>query len=86
MSDREEDITLGKNFITCPSDIYIHRKDRLQDAGISKMHKQLFKELCQEYSDVFSSDISTLAEPNWLLRTLTQEMVLLSLKSCTTCH
>ena len=47
---------MKKKFITSPADIVIHRKDDLQDAEITKEHQEAFKELCDEYKDIFSTD------------------------------
>ena len=47
-----------KKFITSPADIDIHRKVDLQDAEITKEHQKAFKELCDEYKDIFSIDSS----------------------------
>ena len=43
-------------FITSPADIEVHRKINLQDADISDVHQNAFKELCQEFKDIFSVD------------------------------
>ena len=45
-----------KKFITSPADIDVHRKVYLQDAKITKEHQEAFKELCDEYRDIFSTD------------------------------
>ena len=53
------EIPLGPNekkFITSPADIDVHRKVDLQDAEITKEHQEGFKELCDEYKDIFSVD------------------------------
>ena len=42
-----------KKFITSPADIDIHRKVNLQDAEVTKEHQDTFKELCNEYKDIF---------------------------------
>ena len=47
-----------KKFITSPADIDIHRKVDLQDAEITREHQEAFKELCNEYKDIFSTDSS----------------------------
>ena len=46
--------------ITSPADIDIHRKIDLQDAEITKEHQKPFKELCNEYKDIFSIDSSNI--------------------------
>ena len=45
-----------KKFITSPADIEVHRKVELQDADISDEQQQAFKDLCMEFSDIFSMD------------------------------
>ena len=45
-----------KKFITSPADIDVHRIVDLQDAEITKEHQEVFKELCNEYKDLFSTD------------------------------
>ena len=47
-----------KKFITSPADIDIQKKVDLQDAEITKEHQETFKELCNEYKDIFSMDYS----------------------------
>ena len=42
-----------KKFITSPADIDIHRKVTLQDAEFTKEQQEAFKELCNEYKDIF---------------------------------
>ena len=37
-------------------DIDVHRKDDLQDAEIIKEHQEAFKDLCDGYKDIFSTD------------------------------
>ena len=45
-----------KKFITSPADIEIHRKVKLQDADITDDQRKAFKDLCTEFSDIFSTD------------------------------
>ena len=45
-----------KKFITSPTDIGVHRKVDLQDADITEEQQNAFKELCDEYKDIFSAD------------------------------
>ena len=45
-----------KRFITSPADIDIHRKVDLQDAEVTKEQQKAFKELCNEYKDIFPID------------------------------
>ena len=45
-----------KKFITSPADIEVHRKVKLQDADITEAQQNAFKELCNEFKDIFSMD------------------------------
>ena len=47
-----------KKFITSPADIHVHKKVYLQDTEITKEHQEAFKELYDEYKDIFSTDSS----------------------------
>ena len=65
----EEDITTEvfqkqeeKKFITSPADIEVHRKIELQDADVSEEHQKVFKELCEEFKDIFSVDLSDIGK------------------------
>ena len=49
-----------KKFMTSPADIDIHRKVNLQDAEVTKEQQEAFKELCNEYKDIFSIDSSNI--------------------------
>ena len=51
-----------RKFITSPADIDIHRKVYLQDAEITKEHQETFKELCNDYKDIFSIDSSDIGK------------------------
>ena len=51
-----------KKFITSPADIEVHRKITLQDADISDEHQNAFKELCQEFKDIFSVDLGDIGK------------------------
>ena len=42
-----------KKFITSPADIDVHREVDLQDAEIMREHQEAFRELCDEYKDIF---------------------------------
>ena len=46
--------TKDKRFITSPADIEVHRKTDLLDAPVSEKDKEKFRELCQEFDEVFS--------------------------------
>ena len=53
----EQEVPLGSNekkFITSPADIDVHRKGDLQDAEVTKEQQEAFKEMCNEYRDIFS--------------------------------
>ena len=45
-----------KKFITSPADIEVHQKIELQDANVSDEQQGAFKELCNEFRDIFSVD------------------------------
>ena len=45
---------LEKKFITSPADVQEHRKAELQDAEISEEERAQFKQLCEEFPEVFS--------------------------------
>ena len=49
---------MEKRFITSPADIEVHRKVELQDADITEAQQNAFKDLCMEFSDIFSTDSS----------------------------
>ena len=51
-----------KKIITPPANIDIHRKVDLQDAEITREHQEAFKELCNEYKDIFSIDSSDIGK------------------------
>ena len=42
-----------KKFITSPADIEAHQKIELQDANVSEEQQNAFKELCNEFKDIF---------------------------------
>ena len=48
--------SLEKKFITSLADIEVHRKVELQDADITDEQRKAFKDLCTEFSDIFSTD------------------------------
>ena len=51
-----------KKFITSPADIDVHQKVELQDAEVSEEHQNAFKELCNEFKDIFSVDSSDIGK------------------------
>ena len=51
-----------RNFITSPADIDVHRKVKLQDADVSEKHQNAFKELCNEFNDIFLVDSSDIGK------------------------
>ena len=51
-----------KKFITSQADIEVHRKIELQDADITEAKQNAFKELCNEFKDIFSIDSSDIGK------------------------
>ena len=51
-----------KKFIISPADIDVHWKLELQDAEVSEEHQNVFKELCNEFKDIFSVDSSDIGK------------------------
>ena len=51
-----------KKFITSPADIDVHRKVDLLDAEVTEDQQKAFKELCNEYKDIFSTDSSDIGK------------------------
>ena len=51
-----------KKFITSPADIEVHQKIELQDANVSEEQQNAFKELCNEFKDIFSVDSSNIGK------------------------
>ena len=51
-----------KKFITSPADIDVHHKVELQDADVSEEHQNAFKELCNEFNDIFLVDSSDIGK------------------------
>ena len=51
-----------KKFITSPTDIEVHQKVELQDANVSEEHQKIFKELCEEFKDILSVDLSDIGK------------------------
>ena len=45
---------LEKKFITSPADVDEHRKAELQDAVVTEKERNQFKQLCEEFTEVFS--------------------------------
>ena len=65
LKDQKRKITLEnteKKFITSPADIDVHRKVELQDAEVTEAQQNAFKELCDEYKDIFSTDSSDIGK------------------------
>ena len=54
---------IEKKFITSPADIDVHRKVELQDAEVTEAQQNAFRELCDEYKDIFSTDSSDIGKP-----------------------
>ena len=56
LKEQKRKITLEnteKKFITSPADMDVHRKVDLQDAEVTEAQQNAFKELCDEYKDMF---------------------------------
>ena len=51
-----------KKFITSPTDIEVHQKVELQDTNITEVQQNAFKELCNEFKDIFSIDSSDIGK------------------------
>ena len=51
-----------KKFITSPADIEVHQKVELQDADITEEEQNAFKELCDEFKDIFYIDSSDIGK------------------------
>ena len=47
---------IEKKFITSPADIEVHRKVELQDVDITETQQNVFKDVCIEFNDIFSTD------------------------------
>ena len=57
---------MEKRFITSPANIEVHRKVELQDADITEAQWNAFKDLCMEFSDIFSTDSSDIRKTPFL--------------------
>ena len=51
-----------KKFITSPVDIEVHQKVELQDADVTEVQQNAFKELCNEFKDIISIDSSDIVK------------------------
>ena len=51
-----------EKFITSPTDIEVHQKVELQDANVTEVQQNAFKELCNEFKDIFSIDSSDIGK------------------------
>ena len=51
-----------KKFITSPADIEVHRKVNLQDTDVTEAQQNAFRELCNEFKDIFSIDSSDIGK------------------------
>ena len=60
--EQKRKVTSEKKFITSPADIEVHRKVELQDADITEAQHNAFKELCNEFKDIFSIDSSDIGK------------------------
>ena len=64
IQDQKEEIvseSKEKKFILSPADIEVHQKIEIQDANVSDQQQNAFKELCNEFKDIFSVDSSDIA-------------------------
>ena len=48
--------------ITSLADIEVHRKVKLQDADVKEVQQNAFRELCNEFKDIFSIDSSDIGK------------------------
>ena len=65
LKDQMRKVTLVNTkwkLITSPADIDVHRKVKLQDAEVTEAQQNAFKELCDEYKDIFSTDSSNIGK------------------------
>ena len=65
LSEQERKITTEnreKKFITSPADLVVHQKVELQDAEITEVQQNAFKELCNEFKDIFLIDSSDIGK------------------------
>ena len=51
-----------RKFITSLADIEVHRKVELQDADVTEVQQNAFKELCNKFKDIFSIDSSDIGK------------------------
>ena len=91
LQDQKEEIvseSKEKKFITSPADIEVHQKIELQDANVSEEQQNTFKELCNEFKDIFSVDSSDIRKTfliemeveTWDSPPITQKPYILPLK------
>ena len=45
-----------------PANIEVHQKVEIQDAKITEVQQNAFKELCNEFKDIFSLDLSDIGK------------------------
>ena len=65
LKEQKRKITLEnteKKSITSPTDIDVHRKVELQDVEVTEAQQNSFKELCDEYKDIFSTGSSNIGK------------------------
>ena len=65
LKEQKKEITLEntkKKFIMSPADIDVQRKIDLQDAEVTEEQQKAFKELCDKYKDIFSTDSSDIGK------------------------
>ena len=54
--------SMEKKFITSPVDVEVHINVELQDAEVTETEQNAFKELCDEFRDIFSTDSSDIGK------------------------
>ena len=65
LKEQKKKVTLEyteNKFITSPTDIDVHRKVDLQDADVTEEQQNAFKELCDKYRNIFSTDSSDIGK------------------------
>ena len=69
LQEQEGEVNKGnieKRFITSRANIEVHRKVELQDADITEAQQNVFKDLCMEFNDIFSTDSSDIGKHPFL--------------------
>ena len=79
--DLADKIDTEKKFITSPADIEIHRKTELKDAEVDQKYKDEFKQLCEEYDEVFSKSAEDIGRTPLVTMDIDTEITLQYVKS-----